>query len=55
MIDLFAGRSAQPNELLANATLHTPDITFEHEAHSTWVVQRRGSSGSAAHIPTAMS
>ena len=32
MIDLFAGRSAQYKELLANATLRAPDITFEQEA-----------------------
>jgi glyoxylase-like metal-dependent hydrolase (beta-lactamase superfamily II) len=32
MIELFAGRSAQNKELLANATLRTPDITFEQEA-----------------------
>jgi glyoxylase-like metal-dependent hydrolase (beta-lactamase superfamily II) len=32
MIDLFAGRSAQNKELLANATLRVPDITFEQEA-----------------------
>ena len=32
MIDLFAGRSAQFKELLANATLRTPDITFDQEA-----------------------
>src|SRR5260370_6281858 len=32
MIDLFAGRSAQNKDLLANATLRTPDITFEQEA-----------------------
>jgi glyoxylase-like metal-dependent hydrolase (beta-lactamase superfamily II) len=32
MIDLFAGRSAQFKELLANATLRAPDITFEQEA-----------------------
>jgi len=31
MIDLFAGRSAQNKELLANASLRTPDITFEQE------------------------
>ena len=31
MVDLFAGRSAQYKELLANATLRTPDITFENE------------------------
>src|SRR4029077_12322660 len=32
MIDLFAGRSAQNKELLADATLRTPDIIFEQEA-----------------------
>jgi glyoxylase-like metal-dependent hydrolase (beta-lactamase superfamily II) len=32
MVDLFAGRSAQFKDLLANATLRTPDITFEQEA-----------------------
>jgi glyoxylase-like metal-dependent hydrolase (beta-lactamase superfamily II) len=32
MIDMFAGRSAQQKELLANATLRTADITFENEA-----------------------
>lgn len=32
MVDLFAGRSAQFKELLANATLRAPDVTFEHEA-----------------------
>jgi glyoxylase-like metal-dependent hydrolase (beta-lactamase superfamily II) len=32
MIDLFAGRSAQYKDLLANATPRTPDITFEQEA-----------------------
>jgi glyoxylase-like metal-dependent hydrolase (beta-lactamase superfamily II) len=32
MIDLFAGRSAQNKELLAEATLRIPDITFEMEA-----------------------
>jgi glyoxylase-like metal-dependent hydrolase (beta-lactamase superfamily II) len=32
MIDLFAGRSAENKELLANATLRTPDVTFEQEA-----------------------
>src|SRR4029077_601279 len=31
MIDLFAGRSAQNKELLADATLRTPDIIFEQE------------------------
>jgi glyoxylase-like metal-dependent hydrolase (beta-lactamase superfamily II) len=28
MIDLFAGRSAQFKDLLADATLHAPDIAF---------------------------
>ena len=32
MIDLFADRSAEFKELLANATLRTPDVTFEQEA-----------------------
>jgi glyoxylase-like metal-dependent hydrolase (beta-lactamase superfamily II) len=32
MVDMFAGRSPQQKELLANATLRTPDITFDHEA-----------------------
>ncbi len=32
MADMFAGRSAQYKELLANATLRTPDITFDSEA-----------------------
>ncbi len=32
MIDLFAGRSAQFKELLAEATLRTPDVTFDREA-----------------------
>jgi len=32
MIELFAGRSAQNKELLANAVLRTPDIIFEQEA-----------------------
>ncbi len=31
MIELFAGRSAQFKELLANATLRAPDITFDRE------------------------
>jgi glyoxylase-like metal-dependent hydrolase (beta-lactamase superfamily II) len=31
MVDLFAGRSAQQKELLANATFRTPDILFENE------------------------
>jgi glyoxylase-like metal-dependent hydrolase (beta-lactamase superfamily II) len=30
MIDLFAGRSPQQKELLAGATLRTPDITYEN-------------------------
>jgi glyoxylase-like metal-dependent hydrolase (beta-lactamase superfamily II) len=32
MIDLFAGRSEQWKQLLANASLRSPDVTFEHEA-----------------------
>jgi glyoxylase-like metal-dependent hydrolase (beta-lactamase superfamily II) len=32
MIDLFAARSAQQKELLADATLRTPDVVFEKEA-----------------------
>jgi glyoxylase-like metal-dependent hydrolase (beta-lactamase superfamily II) len=32
IVDLFAGRSAQQRELLANATFRTPDMTFENEA-----------------------
>jgi len=32
MIDLFAGRSAQYKDMLANAAPRTPDITFEQEA-----------------------
>ena len=32
MVDMFASRSAQQKELLANATLRTPDITFDSEA-----------------------
>jgi glyoxylase-like metal-dependent hydrolase (beta-lactamase superfamily II) len=32
MIELFAGRSAEFKDLLANATLRTPDVTFEQEA-----------------------
>jgi len=32
MIDLFAGRSPQFKELLANATLRAPDVTFDQEA-----------------------
>jgi len=31
IVDLFASRSAQQKELLANATLRTPDITFDTE------------------------
>ena len=31
IVDMFASRSAQQKELLANATLRTPDITFETE------------------------
>ena len=31
MVDMFANRSAQWKELLANATLRTPDITFDTE------------------------
>jgi glyoxylase-like metal-dependent hydrolase (beta-lactamase superfamily II) len=31
MIDMFAGRSPQQKELLANATLRTPDIVFENQ------------------------
>jgi glyoxylase-like metal-dependent hydrolase (beta-lactamase superfamily II) len=31
MMDLFAGRSSQFKELLANATLRAPDITFDQE------------------------
>lgn len=31
MVDLFAGRSPKQKELLADATLRTPDITFETE------------------------
>ena len=31
MVDLFAGRSPQQKELLANATFRTPDITFEKD------------------------
>ena len=33
MVDLFASRSAKQKELLANATLRTPDITFATEAN----------------------
>ena len=32
MITAFAGRSPQQRELLANATLREPDVTFDHEA-----------------------
>jgi glyoxylase-like metal-dependent hydrolase (beta-lactamase superfamily II) len=32
MLDMFAGRSAEWKELLADATLRAPDITFENEA-----------------------
>jgi glyoxylase-like metal-dependent hydrolase (beta-lactamase superfamily II) len=32
VIDLFSGRSPQFKELLSNATLRTPDITFDREA-----------------------
>jgi len=32
MVDLFSGRSPQMKELLANATLRTPDIVFDTEA-----------------------
>jgi len=32
MLDMFAGRSAQWKELLTNATLRSPDVTFESEA-----------------------
>jgi glyoxylase-like metal-dependent hydrolase (beta-lactamase superfamily II) len=32
MVDTFASRSPQQKELLANATLRTPDITFDTEA-----------------------
>src|SRR3954452_17548193 len=32
VLDLFAGRSPEFKELLANATLRSPDITFEQEA-----------------------
>src|SRR5712691_5020328 len=31
MVDLFAGRSAQQKELLANATLRAADVTFDSE------------------------
>jgi glyoxylase-like metal-dependent hydrolase (beta-lactamase superfamily II) len=31
MVDLFAGRSPQQKELLAGATLRTPDITYENQ------------------------
>jgi glyoxylase-like metal-dependent hydrolase (beta-lactamase superfamily II) len=33
MVDMFASRSALQKELLANATLRTPDITFETEVN----------------------
>src|ERR1700676_695663 len=32
MVDLFAGRSAQQKDLLANATLRAADVTFDNEA-----------------------
>jgi glyoxylase-like metal-dependent hydrolase (beta-lactamase superfamily II) len=32
MVEMFAGRSAQQKELLAGATLRTPDVTFDREA-----------------------
>jgi len=32
MVDMFASRSPKQKELLANATLRTPDITFDTEA-----------------------
>jgi glyoxylase-like metal-dependent hydrolase (beta-lactamase superfamily II) len=32
MVDMFASRSAKQKELLANATLRTPDVTFGTEA-----------------------
>src|SRR5437868_4353535 len=32
MVEMFASRSAKQKELLANATLRTPDITFDTEA-----------------------
>src|SRR4029079_14494395 len=32
MVERFAGRSPQQKELLANATLRTPDITYDKEA-----------------------
>lgn len=32
MIELFSGRSPQFKELLANATMRTPDVTFEQDA-----------------------
>jgi glyoxylase-like metal-dependent hydrolase (beta-lactamase superfamily II) len=32
IVDLFAGRSPQQKELLANATLRTPDIIYDNEA-----------------------
>lgn len=32
IVDMFSGRSAQQKELLANATLRSPDVTFDTEA-----------------------
>jgi glyoxylase-like metal-dependent hydrolase (beta-lactamase superfamily II) len=32
MVEMFASRSPQQKELLANATLRTPDVTFDSEA-----------------------
>ena len=32
MVDLFAGRSAQFKELLADATMRAPDVIFDNEA-----------------------
>ncbi len=32
MVDMFAGRSPQQKELLANVTLRAPDVTFDTEA-----------------------
>jgi glyoxylase-like metal-dependent hydrolase (beta-lactamase superfamily II) len=32
MVEMFAGRSPQQKELLANATLRTPDVVFDAEA-----------------------
>jgi hypothetical protein len=37
MIDLFAA-ARRRIKLLANATLRTPDITFEQEAQLAWAV-----------------